>query len=110
MPRRAAVPTTDSMAAQRSGPQAERNPPVTLRYTTIGRRSRSLPLLSGGASGCSRKVNRLSRTARWRLRKRSHELGGELAAARRLELAPEQGPDLALPGVAQLGQGRDVVA
>ena len=45
-------------------PQAERKPPVTFRYTTIGRRSRSLPLLSGGASGCSRKVNRLSRTAR----------------------------------------------
>src|SRR3954449_8358511 len=64
MPRRAAVPITDWTAAHRSGPQAERKPPVTLRCTTIGRRSRSLPLLSGGASGCSRKVNRPSRTAR----------------------------------------------
>lgn len=47
IPRRTAVPTTDLTAAHRPGPQAERKPPVTLRYTTIGRRSRSLPLLCG---------------------------------------------------------------
>jgi hypothetical protein len=27
-----------------------------LRYVAVGRNSRSLPLLSGGASGCSKKV------------------------------------------------------
>src|SRR3954452_22986249 len=54
---RAAVPTTDATAAPRCGPQAAPQPPVTSRSTTIGRRSRSLPSLSGGASGCSRKVN-----------------------------------------------------
>ncbi len=31
MPRRAAVPTTDLMVANRSAPQLERKPPVTLR-------------------------------------------------------------------------------
>src|SRR3954470_17925779 len=59
------------MAAQRSGPQAERKPPVTFRYVAMGRSSRSLPLLSGGGSGGSRKVNRPSRIrlqSKWRHR------------------------------------------
>jgi hypothetical protein len=58
MPRRAAVPMTDRTAANRSACQWERKPPVTLRYVAVGRNSRSLALLPGGASGCSRKVNK----------------------------------------------------
>jgi len=52
------VPTTDRTVAKRSAPQFERNPPVTLRYVAVGRNFRSLPLLSGGASGCSKKVSK----------------------------------------------------
>src|SRR4051794_3182352 len=39
-----------------------------------------------------------------------HELGGELLAARGLELAPKQRADLALPGADQIGEVGDVVA
>ena len=31
---------------------------MTWRYVAVGRNSRSLPLLSGGASGCSKKVDK----------------------------------------------------
>src|SRR4051812_6106368 len=40
-----------SNGGEQISPQFERNPPVTLRYVAVGRSSRSLPLLSGGASG-----------------------------------------------------------
>src|SRR5271165_1725039 len=70
MPRCLAVPMTERTAANRSAPQSERNPPVTLRYVAVGRSSRSLPLLSAVTSGCVRKVKRCSRTLPYRLRRR----------------------------------------
>ncbi len=51
-----------SHASEQIGSPLERKPPVTLRYVAVGRNSRSLPLLSGGTSGCSRKVNRWPRS------------------------------------------------
>src|SRR5271157_1030689 len=70
VPRRAAVPTTDRTPANRSAPHLERNPPVTFRYVAVGRNSLSLPLLSGGTSGCSRNVNKWPRTLPYRFRSR----------------------------------------
>ena len=43
---------------------------MTLRQVAVGRNSCSLPLLSGGTSGCSRKVNKLLRIFPYRFRSR----------------------------------------
>jgi hypothetical protein len=56
IPRRAAAPMIDLPSANRSAAHADRNPPVTLRCVAVGHTSRSLELLSGGTSGCSRKI------------------------------------------------------
>ena len=47
--------------AEASAPQSERKPPMTLRWMTEGRRSRSELLLVGSTSSRSRKTNRLPR-------------------------------------------------
>ena len=57
------MPTTDRIAANRSVPQFVRNFPVTLRYVSVERSFGSLLLLSGDASVCLRKVNRLFPTS-----------------------------------------------
>jgi hypothetical protein len=52
--------------AEASAPQAERKPPMTFRWMTEGRKSRSELLLVGSTSDRLRKTYRLSRCVRYR--------------------------------------------
>src|SRR5438128_5199624 len=93
---------TDKASASVRAPHSERNPPVTLRKITLGRRARSQSLL---VAGTSRRVMKTKRSPRhWRIPRASFRPASAvgLTASKPVEPAVEVGAVLDEGGVLQL--------